>query len=378
MNDVSTGPLGYGLIGAGAFGRFCVEQYRELPGMDCRAVADAHPAAAQHAADTLGLTFCSTVEDLLSRDDIAIVHLATPPRTHADLAVQALRAGKHVLCEKPLAITTSDAQRIAQAAREADRRVTVNLIMRYNPLAEAVQAIVAEGLLGEPIHGMFLNEAKDQDLGPDHWFWDQGQSGGIFIEHGVHFFDLLDYWLGPKRRGEVLAAHRIRRPGQPRVTEQVQAQLRYGEDMLFTFLHAFTQANRMDRQELRLVFENGEIRLHEWVATRLELDGLVREVELARLKTLLPNHRVQDPQRLPGLERHYTSRHRAREADLHLRLQAEVGMDKPALYGHMLRALMRDLMQAIHDPNHRPRVTIENGLRSLDTADRATRLAAQG
>jgi predicted dehydrogenase len=108
------------------------------------------------------------------------------------------------------------------------------------------------------LHGTFENYASDENLGPVHWFWDRSRSGGIFIEHGVHFFDLFAGWLGP---GQVVAAQRGLRPGSsPPIEEHVHCTVRYGPSMLVNFYHGFHQTGRMDRQELRLVFERGSVK----------------------------------------------------------------------------------------------------------------------
>ena len=108
MPDPSS-TVGYGLIGAGAFGRFCIEHYQQLDGISPIALTDNHKHVADEAAARFGMQACESVEALLERDDVHLIHIATPPNTHADLAARALRAGKHVLCEKPLAISADDA-----------------------------------------------------------------------------------------------------------------------------------------------------------------------------------------------------------------------------------------------------------------------------
>ena len=381
MNDAMDGqvtrPVGYGLIGAGAFGRFCVEQYRQLESVEPVALADVNAEVARASAERLGLDACETVDTLLGRDDVDLVHVATPPATHADVVMRALEAGKHVLCEKPLAIRLDDAKRMVDAAASGARVLAVNLIMRYDPLCEAVKAICEQHLLGEPLHGFFENYAKDEPLPPDHWFWNRELSGGIFIEHGVHFFDLFEWWLGD---GEPAGAQQVQRPGADLI-EQVQATVRYGgaaTGPLVSFYHGFTQAARMDRQEMRLVFERGSLSLYEWVPTSMTIDCLADDPTLQALRQLLPGCDVTEVERYEQAgHREVVSRHKPYTVDGRYRLAADVGMDKDALYGHVLRALLDDKVKAIVDPSHDRRVTAANGYRSLATADRATQLAGQ-
>lgn len=373
-------PVGLGLIGCGAFGRFCLEQYEQLADVRAIAVADVHEEAARHTAAAFQLEACATPEALLARDDIQMVHLATPPATHRDLAIAALQAGKHVLCEKPLAIRLEDGRAMVQAAREADRRLSVNLIMRYNPLCEAVHRMFAEGLLGQPLHGFFENYAKDEPLGPDHWFWDPTRSGGIFIEHGVHFFDLFRWWLG---EGIVVAAQQTPRPGNLKLIEQVQCTVLYG-NVLVNFYHGFHQAERMDRQEMRIVCERGDVRLFEWVPTQLVIDTLATDATVARLAELLPGAAVEkiegvdtrtEPAQRPA---QITSRHKSYRIDGRFRITADTGMTKAELYGHVLRQLLADQIRAVRQPAHTPRVSEENGLVSLAIAATADAFAQLG
>ncbi|MEA3186836.1 MAG: hypothetical protein QOD99_666 [Chthoniobacter sp.] len=356
--------LRYGLIGCGGFGRFCLEQYRAMPEVRCVAVADADPALAQTLAGQFAIVACDSPEALLARDDVDLVHIATPPWTHAPLCLAALEAGKHVLCEKPLAITREDANAMVALAREKQRLLAVNLIMRYNPLCAAVKAIIEGGFLGEPLHAHFINDAKDEQLTPGHWFWVRAQSGGIFIEHGVHFFDLFEWWFGP---GQILAAAQTTRPGTALV-EHVHCTARYGDSILAEFYHGFHQASRMDHQEWKLVFEMGSIEMREWVPTTLRIDLLARDTTIAALGKLLPMAEVTTLERYQGAARHCTSRHQAREVDGHFSISTHAGFEKMDLYGEMLRALMSDQISVIRNSSHQRRITETNGVTSLEMA----------
>jgi len=366
--------FGYALVGCGAFGRFCLDAYAALEGLAVRGVCDRDPDRAAAAAVTAGIDAVD-FDALLAADDVHLVHLATPPATHVELARRALEAGKHVLCEKPLATDLAGARAMADLARERGLVLVANLVMRYDPLCEAVRRILAEGILGAPLYARFENCAKDEDLPPDHWFWDPARSGGIFVEHGVHFFDLFAAWFGP---GEVTAADRVIRPGVEALEEQVRCTVRYAGGCVADLYHGFTQADRMDRQEFRIVCERGDLRLEEWVPTRLFIDALLAVPELARLKELLPGARCKAVARYAGDERRVYSRHRAYEVDGRYRLAVDAGMDKGALYAHVLRALLADQLAAMVDPGHERRVAEENGVASLAMALRARELSRGG
>ncbi len=363
--------LGYGLIGAGAFGQFCIEQYRQLDSIKPIALVDRDRQTAEQAAARFGMRACGSVDELLARDDVGLVHIATPPNTHADLADRALRAGKHVLCEKPLTMNVNEARRLVALAEQQGKVLAANLIMRYNPLCEAVKRITEAQLLGQPLHGYFENYAKDEPLGPDHWFWQRDVSGGIFVEHGVHFFDLFEWWLG---EGQVVAAQHCRRAGGP-IVDQVNATVRYGDGALVNFYHGFTQPTRLDRQQMRLLFEHGSVTLDEWVPTSITVEVFAEQAQLDRITSLLPLPEVQPIASYASDERKGNSRHKPYTVDGYWRVTSQAGMNKPALYGHVLRELMADQLEAIADPTHLRRVTEVNGLRSVQTAVHATALA---
>ena len=92
----------------------------------------------------------------------------------------------------------------------ADRNLipTTNLTQRYNPLVDKIRQLIDEQVLGLPLMMNFANHAVDEVLPAEHWFWDVEKSGGVFVEHGVHFFDLARHWFGD---GKVMNAGRNQR-----------------------------------------------------------------------------------------------------------------------------------------------------------------------
>jgi predicted dehydrogenase len=365
-----TSPLGYGLIGCGGFGRFCLAEYQKMNELRCVAVADLNVDLAQTTAAQSGIEYCPTPEALLVRPDIDIVHLATPPFTHAPLALLALQAGKHVLCEKPLALELEDAREMASIARKTERLLAVNLIMRYNPLCLAVKHIVERGILGVPLFASLTNSAQDETLGPGHWFWEREQSGGIFIEHGVHFFDLFEWWFG---EGVVLSAHQVFRSGTDFV-DQVQCTVRYGST-LGTFYHGFHQMLRRDRQHWQIIFETGTLTMSEWVPTRLDLDFHGTDATLGALQEILPHAELKILERYTEGRCIAASRHKQRDITVHATLSATAGLPKMDLYGEIIRALMADQLRAIADPHHPRTISESNGVSSLAYAARAQEMA---
>ena len=362
-----------GVAGCGGFGLFALQQFTQVPGVALAGMAGTHRPASLAAAARFGVENVEDVNELFRRADVDVVYIATPPFLHYPQALAALNAGKHVIVEKPLAMTVAQADELVALARKKDRLLIANLMQRYNPLFDAVRKLIETKVLGDVLHGTFENYASDENLAADHWFWDRDKSGGIFIEHGVHFFDLFAGWLGA---GKVEAAQVGVRPGTA-IEEHVHATVRYGP-ALVNFYHGFHQAGRMDRQELRLVFERGDVTLHDWVPTRARIHALVDERQTRDLCDLFPGARLDVSASYGGGDRACRGRGKAIDAYQVISLSAGDGQAKSPLYSRLLRAVMADQVAWIRDRNHKRVVTEANGRDSLATACEADALARSG
>ncbi|CAN5402431.1 hypothetical protein BH10PLA2_BH10PLA2_20140 [soil metagenome] len=360
-----------GVIGCGGFGLFALQHFTQVPGVSLVAMAGTHRPASLAAAARFGVENVEEVSDLLRNDDVDAVYIATPPFLHFRQAMLALEAGKHVIVEKPLALTVAEADSLMAVARQRNRLLVTNLMQRYNRLFDAVRRLVETKLLGEVLHGSFENYASDENLPADHWFWDRSKSGGLFIEHGVHFFDLFTGWLGA---GQVVAAQVGVRPGTS-IEEHVQATVRYGNKALVKFYHGFHQAGRMDRQELRLVFERGDVTLFDWVPTRARIHALVDERQTRELCDLLPGARLDVATSYAGHDRACRGRGKDIDAYQVIELSFGDGQAKAPLYGQLLRSMMEDQVTWIRDHKHQRVVTEANGRDSLAMACEADALA---
>ena len=361
------------MIGLGGFGHYALQHFTQAPGVKPICLAETHEPASYAAARRFGLEHVDCAEDVFARDDVELVYISTPPFLHYPQALAALKAGKHVICEKPLALTTAQADELIDEASQRDLLVIANLMQRYNPLYDMVVTLLESKALGEVLHGFFENYASDEALAPEHWFWDRSKSGGIFVEHAVHFFDLFEGWLGP---GEVEAAQRTMRDASD-VEEQVQCTTRYAGGVRINMYHGFTQPERMDRQELRLLFERGDITLHEWVPTRAVIRAIADEPDTRTLTNIFPGARLDIDEMYHGPEQRVTARHK--NFRVYQRLRLLWGGDEPKyhVYGQLLRSMITDQVAWIRDRTHRRVITHENGRNALAMAESATRLAEE-
>ena len=366
--------VGVGVIGCGGFGLFAVQQFTQLPGVRLVGMAGSHPEAARAATRRFGVPDVMEIEALLQMPDVDLVYIATPPFLHYRQAMQALKAGKHVLIEKPTALHPSQADEMLAFARDRDLLLATDLMQRYNPLFDAIGELLKCKPLGELLHAYFENYACDEGLPAEHWFWDRSKSGGIFVEHGVHFFDLFAGWLGP---GKVEAAQVCVRPGT-NIEDQVQCTVRYGNGVLVNYYHGFTQLGRMDRQELRLIFERGDVRLEGWIPVRATIHAIVDEADSRTLCELFPGARLDVTAWYSGKDRACSGRHKTLDVYQMIEMKFGQGDVKMHRYGDLVRDLFADQLAWIKDRRHVRKVTEENGRDSLAVAVEADILAHAG
>lgn len=363
--------LGIGVVGLGGFGLFALQQFVQVPGVRLAAMAGTARPAALAAARRYGLEDVVDVDRLLVLPSVDVVYIATPPFLHYEQSKRALEAGKHVICEKPLALTVAQADELVELALRRDLLLVANLMQRYNPVFDIVGRLVEHRPLGELLHGYFENYASDENLPPEHWFWDRDKSGGIFVEHGVHFFDMLTGWLGS---GEVVAAQASSRSDG--CEDQVQCTVRYPGGAHVNFYHGFHQPARLDRQELRLVFERGDVLLRGWVPTSVHVHAVADEAQTRVLGELLPEARIDVLETYDPRERDFYSHGRRHDAYQEFEMRWE-GSQKMPLYCELLRRMMADQTAWIRDRGHQRTVTERNGRDSVAMACAADALAHQ-
>jgi predicted dehydrogenase len=139
----------------------------------------------------------------VGREDVDLVSVATPNASHEEISIAALEAGKHVMCEKPLAMTYAGAQRMAQAAAQAGTRTSVNFRYRWIPAAKTLFDLVKAGDVGDIYHVYmnYLNAAQANPDTPIRWRQTKAEAGtGVLGDLGSHMIDLAHVLAGPIRR----------------------------------------------------------------------------------------------------------------------------------------------------------------------------------
>ncbi len=195
--------IGYGIIGAGwilpnhAIG---VRQLRDQ-GVELTAIADLDERRARRAAEEFGARAWTTdYRELLARDDIQIVSLCLPHHLHKAVAIEAARAGKHVLCEKPLAQDVDEADAMIAAAREAGVALSVIFQHRYDPPFRRLHRAIRQGAFGRILLVEAFHRCPNQTAAEFRDPWrERGETGGggVMMMQTIHFVDVLLWCLGP-------------------------------------------------------------------------------------------------------------------------------------------------------------------------------------
>ncbi|MEE9396792.1 MAG: Gfo/Idh/MocA family oxidoreductase [Methylococcales bacterium] len=373
MNN-NNNALGLGLVGCGETGRLCLQAYSQIENIRPIAVADTIHKDADIAAQEFGLhSHYFDLEELILRDDIRMVHFATPPFSHYGLGMMTANEGKHALCEAPLAVSVEEADALLNAAKENNVIMPVNFVLRHTPISEAVKSIIDSQILGYVLHATLENYATDERFSPDHWFWNNSMSGGIFIAHGVHFFDLYEWWLGS---GKVISAHAEVRPGTKQ-EDRVMCTVRHDNGALVSHYHSFDQPERLENTFHRILFEKGVITIEGWLPQTLTINAIGDEENITALVKSCPGCNIETIESYKGSQQACRARGKQITATriVKIRYTAEP-VEKQAQYLWATSDLMTDQLHYIADHSHQRRVVEENGRTSLTLAVKAAELAA--
>jgi predicted dehydrogenase len=391
-------PLGVGLAGCGGFGRFAMAAITDLPGVDVRLVTDVDLDRAAAVAAASGASVAANVESMLAEPTVDVVIIATPPATHGVMVLAAAEAGKHVFCEKPLATNLAEASTAIEAADRRNLKLTVDYVMRWNPLywlirqLQVVRRADDRPVLGRVRRFALENLASDERLSADHWFWDHATSGGIFIEHGVHFFDAASWLLGDAPIG-VVAIQAARTSGE--IDTAVATTIHPG-GATATYSHSFAHPDGAEYQSVLLDWGFAHGTLRGWIPVDLELDiwtdedgafaigAVVDDSEQAlAVPGLRPSgmERVElEIARIDGAgPQAWRSRGEVHPVTCRVRLRATLGgaEAKSRVYRESVRAGFADLVDAIR-ADRPPTVSGRKAYDSLATAVAAQEAADSG
>ena len=185
------------IIGAGLQCRRRAPVIQAWDDAELVAITGEHMDHAQAMTSQFGGEAGTSWEQTVARDDIDAVVVCTPPDLHAPISIAAMRAGKHVLCEKPMTRTVAEAEEMIAVAEETGRILKCGFNHRYHPAIKQARTLAVEGFLGKPLLARCRYGICGRPGYEDEWRADPARSaGGQFLEQGIHAIDLFRWFLG--------------------------------------------------------------------------------------------------------------------------------------------------------------------------------------
>ena len=204
MTDMKHQKIRVACVGAGYFSRYQVEAWRRIPDVELVAICDLNLDRARKLGEQFGVqALYDDFTRMLSAEAFEVVDLITTPETHLTLCRQAFAAGRHVICQKPLAPTLSEASKMVEVARTHRRRFMVHENFRFQPWYRKIKSLLNEGAVGERLHRLYFRLRTGDGWSPDAYLdrqpYFRTMPRLLIYETGIHFIDTFRYLAGAVR-----------------------------------------------------------------------------------------------------------------------------------------------------------------------------------
>jgi UDP-N-acetyl-2-amino-2-deoxyglucuronate dehydrogenase len=264
-------PLTFGIVGCGAISTQHLEAIEAIEGARLGGVVSASAERARAVGERRGVPWSTDVEELLTRPDIDAVSILTPSGLHASQALAAIGHGKHVLVEKPIALSVGDADRVIDEASRRGLTVATVSQRRFEPVMEALHAAVEAGTLGTVAliltEGLYSRPQSYYDSSA--WRGTIALDGGVLMNQAIHMIDLVRWLGGPVRS---VAAHVATRTHEMEAEDTATVSLRFASGALGT-IAATTSATPEFPPELRIYGDAGHVRVVGEAAVEWDVPG---------------------------------------------------------------------------------------------------------
>lgn len=201
------------LIGIGYIGNAHLSALKQIGNAQLTAIVDYHEENGRKAAQENNAKYFKNIDDLLKNADIDCVDICVPTFAHAELAIKAANAGKHILCEKPLALSLNDADDMINAAKQNNVKAMTGHVLRFWSEYVKIKEIIDSGYLGRPLNAFCERLAVTPDWQVGAWDKSEKFSGGAAIDLHIHDLDLLIWLFG---KPEIVKANGILTPENPK------------------------------------------------------------------------------------------------------------------------------------------------------------------
>ncbi|HHY04404.1 MAG TPA: Gfo/Idh/MocA family oxidoreductase [Thermoanaerobacterales bacterium] len=314
-------------------------------------------------------------EDLIKDKDVDIVIIATPPYLHASIGKKALLEGKHVFFEKPGALRPEQIQELIDIAKQNKLKTTIDYVMRRNPLYFIIKRFCDEKIFGTLERAALENYAHDDHMPPHHWFWDYSKSGGIWVEHGVHFFDLVNWLIGPPDK---VQAVNVRRKNHDLI-DRITGLAIHNDDEIVNYYHGFTKPEPFEKTTFDFIFERAYAKVSGWIPEKLTIDCLVN----SDIEAFVKGEVLRDSQNfLPEIDVLFSEKKielykgntffAAKGKEFHATsrtiFEFTLKQNRWDVYRTSVITAVRDLADAVENKKQAPDVTLYDAKRALEIA----------
>jgi len=242
------------VIGAGSFAQaYHLPNLKKAAGFHLRAVVNKTGGSAKNAAEKYGAQYCSTdYQEALNDKDVDMVLIATRHNLHAQLTVEAARAGKHIFVEKPMALTSEQCRDVYQAVRDSQVNLTVGFNRRFSPLAQRLKESAAKRK-----GPMMINvRVNSPGVTGEHWINDPEEGGGAIIGEAGHFFDLISWLIAAEPRR--IYAETISSPNtSPTDANNIVCTLSYQDGSAASLLYSTIGNESFPKERIEAFFDGG-------------------------------------------------------------------------------------------------------------------------
>ena len=189
-----------GVVGCGIIGRIHCEALQEVPGCELVVVADVELANRERAKKDFGVSVVGSVEEMLAEFDVDLVDICVPTYLHEAVMTQAMRAKKHIFCEKPLARSLEEGQRLVALSAGYDKKIGIGHVVRFAPAYEGIRQSVLQGEIGQAGVVRTFRGGSQFPVGWQDWFADFDRSGGVIVDLLIHDLDYCRWLFGDVER----------------------------------------------------------------------------------------------------------------------------------------------------------------------------------
>lgn len=225
-------PLAFGLIGFGAWGQHHAASIAKSPGARLAAIAVNSESSAKIAREAYPEASVHTdYKELLSANELDVVDVVVPSNLHHEIATAVLESGRHLLLEKPMAISIQQCDQLIETATENDRIFAVGHELRLSSLWGKLKQMIDEGYIGRPQYALVELSRNPYRQGSDGWRYDIDRVGNWILEEPIHFFDMARWFLEScSEPTSVYATANSRQPDHPELQDNFSAIVHFGEE----------------------------------------------------------------------------------------------------------------------------------------------------